>query len=385
MRCLLAQVTFWSVVGPPALKAACGDTEEDRLVWARERMHPGASASQTRLVYQWLTNGTGSCNLSGDLWYYRGLVARKMGNSSDAAYSFRKADENGSKAQRAKFDPFTVVTRPSGSTGKIRDKWALIIGINNLGKSDDFLQYAKSDAVALGDFLVHDAHFKNDKEHVKVLVDEKATTENIRLAFGEIRASAQPDDLVVVYLSSHGRGRELDPTGLSYVLTYDTDTTTKATTFASAIKMAELAELGRWVLSRQYVLLLDTCYSGGAQPESRGGDGLDPLQGLQGSGDRVVISASKAEERSFEDPETKHGYFTRYLLDALRQKGGQPTIASVFEFLQSRVPTEVSRQENRQQHPVMQAYGQGGSIVLSAQTPGTSARLPSAFLLANAR
>jgi uncharacterized caspase-like protein len=351
--------------------AACGDTEQDRIVWARERMNPNARKDQTELVYQWLVNATRSCSQSGDLWYYRGLAGRKLGNQSDSDYAFRKAEENGSKAKSEDFDPFKIVSRPTPSgPHQIHDKWALIVGVGTFEKSDDFLQFSVKDAKDLGAFLVRTANFKQD--HVKILVDEQAKTGAIREAFGEIRTKAKPEDLVLIYFSSHGQPRNLDPTGLSYVLTYDTDTSTQARLYATGLQMVELAELGRWVLAQDYVLLLDTCFSGAAQPGvsgkliPAGSNGLDPLQGLQGSGNRVVISASRADEHSYEDKESKHGYFTRFLLEALKSNGVPPDLSSVYGYLNEHITTEVARLDGRSQHPVMQAFGQGNEIVLSA-------------------
>ena len=352
-------------------RAACGDTEQDRLVWARERMHPNAAAAQLALVYRWLVNGTRSCPASGDLWYYRGLVAKKINDSADSEYAFRKADEYSSKAKAQRFDPFAPVTHEvAPNPNAIRNKWALIIGVGEFKNTDDYLEYSVTDANELGGVLVESAHFP--KENVKVLVDEKATTSNIREAFGEIRTRAKPEDLILIYISSHGHPRDLDPTGLSYVLTYDTNTATSAKLFASALQMVELAELGRWALARDFVLLLDTCYSGAARPGvsqeivPQGSDGLDPLQGLAGSGNRVVISASRADERSYEDPQNKHGFFTRFLLDALRKDARNQPLSDLFNYVGSGVSAAVGQQQGRQQHPVMQNYGNGKDIVLDA-------------------
>ncbi|MCU1233804.1 MAG: Xaut [Candidatus Solibacter sp.] len=291
---------------------------------------------------------------------------------------FGKAEEYGSKAKVEGFDPFAITPRaPAAAPSRIRDKWALIIGVSSFAKSDDFLEFSVADAKELADTLVQAGNFK--KSNIRLLVDREATTSNIREAFGEIREKAQQDDLVLVYISSHGHPRDLDPTGLSYVLTYDTDTRDSAKVFATALQMVELAELGRWVRAQGYVLLLDTCFSGAARPGvagkivPAGTDGFDPLQGLQGSGNRVVISASQATERSYEDPENRHGYFTRFLLEALRQSGQPQPLSSIFEYVRTRVSAAVERQDGRQQRPVMQQFGQGKDIVLN--TPVTTAAI----------
>ena len=340
------------------------------MVWARERMHPGSSTEQLKLVYQWLVNSTHSCTLSGDLWYYRALVANKLADEADYKYASRKADENGSKGKAQGFDPFLIVSRASGSPNKIREKWALIIGVNNFQNTDEFLQFGVKDAKDVGEYLIESGNFK--KSNVTILVDKDATTAKIQEAFGDLRSKAKADDLVLVYLSSHGRPRNLDPTGLSYVITNDTDFSSPGRFFATALKMVELAELGRFVLARDYVLLLDTCFSGAARAGVTGmivppnTAGFDPLQGLDGAGNRVVISASRADEESYEDSESKHGYFTRFLLEALRKDGSSLALSGIFDYLQSHVSEQVGKLDGRQQHPVMQSFGQGQEIILSA-------------------
>ncbi len=322
------------------------------------------------MVYQWLVNSTHSCTLSGDLWYYRALVANKLADAADYKYASKKADENGSKSKAQGFDPFLIVSRAPGSPNKIREKWALIIGVNSFKNTDDFLQFSVKDANDLGGYLIESGNFK--KSNVTILVDKDATTVKIQEAFGDLRSKAKADDLVLVYFSSHGRPRDLDPTGLSYVITNDTDFSSPGRFFATALKMVELAELGRFVLARDYVLLLDTCFSGAASPGVNGtvvppnSAGFDPLQGLDGAGNRVVIAASRADERSYEDGESRHGYFTKFLLEALRKDGSSQALSGIFDYLRSHVSEQVGKVDGRQQHPVMQSFGQGQEIILSA-------------------
>jgi Caspase domain len=349
--------------------AACSDTDQDRLVWTRERMHPNADHGQIELIYRWLLNATRSCSSNGDLWYYRGLLAKQMHDQRDADFSFRKAADNHSQEQQRHFDPFVLVNRAAASPpGVVREKYALVIGVSTLANSDQFLEYGSKDASELRNFLVKSGNFKEG--NVTMLLDEKATAENIRNAFGDIHEKAKADDLVLVYISSHGRPHDDDPTGISYVLTYDTDTKTPGKVFSTALKMVELAEFGRFILAHDYVLLLDTCYSGAARaggtnvPIPSAQSTFDPLQGLAGSGNRVVISASRADEESYEDPKSKHGYFTRYLLDALNKPTPLP-VSSLFAYLSSQIAAEMS-QGDRKQHPEMQAYGDGQQIVLNA-------------------
>lgn len=361
---------FTLAVGSPAW-AACGDTEGDRIDWARERMFPTASKNQTEQVYQWLVNSTRSCNQSGDLWYYRSLTARKLGDAADAAYALRKADENNSKAKTEGFDPFASAAPVRvSSPDHIREKFALLVGIHKFSKSDSNLRFSAKDAQELGELLVTQEHFK--KDNVQVLLDENATLENIHKGLGVIRAKAKPDDLVVVFISSHGVPRSLDPTGISYVMTSDFDSKDMSTQFSTGLKMVELAEFGRFMLANNYVLLLDTCYAGATQAGVNvgKGDGLEPLQSLQGSANRIVISASKADETSIEDDSTKHGLFTRFLLESLREKG-TADLASVFQSVQAHV-SEQAEKDHNEQHPVMLSFGQGSKIALGVPEQAAS-------------
>ena len=345
--------------------AGCGDTEQDRIVWARERMRDGISQQDLRLVYQWLLNGTGSCNESGDLWFYRSLVAARLTNPRDSAYALSKSIEHHSQAQKDRLNPFAPPARtPAPVTvgfTKPHKKYALLVGVSKFQNSFDTLEFSGKDATDLAAYLIKQAHFS--QENVEVLTDEKATTRNIREAFGRIRAKAKPDDMVIIYISSHGRPRNLDPTGLSYVMTWDTEMGTQAKTFATALQMVELAELGRWTLARDYVLLLDTCYSGSAKPGSVTAQ-TDPLQGLQGSGNRAVIAASQENEKSYEDREHRHGFFTRFLLDGLNQEHDVP-LAALYDYVRTHVIEAVSG--DRQQHPVARYFGAASGIVLDAQ------------------
>jgi hypothetical protein len=334
-------------------------------------MYPAISQQQLALVYQWLVNGTKSCRESGELWYYRALAAERLNDKADAAYAMGKADN---KLKASGFNPFTIQNHaaPSG-VRRIRQKWALAVGIARFQHTTKelSLQFSDKDAQDFRDFLVNDAGFRED--HVTLLDNEKATTRNIREAFGRIRQQAQADDLVVIYFSSHGWPRAEDPTGLSYVLTSDTETGDQAQVYATALQMVELAELGRWVKAQHYVLFLDTCFSGAAETVPAnivptGAQGLESftaaLQGLQGSGNRVVIAASRANERSWEDPKAENGYFTRILLEALEQNPKDMSIQAVYDYLRDRVANEVERNQHQPQHPLMQSFGNGAQIVL---------------------
>ncbi|HEX6495680.1 MAG TPA: caspase family protein, partial [Acidobacteriaceae bacterium] len=75
----------------------------------------------------------------------------------------------------------------------------------------------------------------------------------------------------------------------------------------------------------------------------------------QGEG-RMVFAAAGTEQESLESDTLKHGFFTYYLVEALRQQGGSAPLSHIFQYTQQHVTDTVAkefRQFNFQQNPVM--------------------------------
>jgi uncharacterized caspase-like protein len=75
----------------------------------------------------------------------------------------------------------------------------------------------------------------------------------------------------------------------------------------------------------------------------------------QGSG-RMVFAAAGTEQESLESDTLKHGFFTYYLVQALREQGGSTPLSQIFDYTQKHVSQTVAtqfRQYNLQQNPVM--------------------------------
>ncbi len=70
----------------------------------------------------------------------------------------------------------------------------------------------------------------------------------------------------------------------------------------------------------------------------------------------MVFAASGTEQESLESDTLKHGFFTYYLVEALRQQGGATPLSKIFDYTQKHVSETVStefKQYNLQQNPVM--------------------------------
>lgn len=365
----------------------------------KEQITPSLSATTTagkkrlEVMQSTLENGTHLCKDFPELWFYRMAVSQRLGLDKDYRYSKEKVDEFNYDNH---FDPFSVppaATPPpdlhavaSTSTGK---KWALVVGIDKFQDTRaPQLQYAVKDSRDFVAFLedAHGGHF--EPNHVLHLENEGATLKGIKEGLGELRIKAKPDDLIVLYLSSHGSSRFVDPNGVSYIITHDTDLQDAATLYATSLQMIDLVqEINRELKARQVVLILDTCYSGDAltspeRPGSRGslliGPGETPVSepapssfsvafnNLKVGLGRAVITASRANEQSWESPKLQNGYFTHYLLEVLRESHGEDRLDHVFTQVQTRVSARVKTELNANQNPSFEFSEHADSIVLGA-------------------
>jgi uncharacterized caspase-like protein len=200
-------------------------------------------------------------------------------------------------------------------------------------------------------------------------MNDDATTKNIKMQLNWLARSAAPDDLVVVYVATHGSSRDLDTVGVNYIITHDTEIGANIdpdSLYATALPMVEISNaIATRVKARRAAIFLDTCYSGNAAV----GDPKMMAPGIknaapsaqtlghitQGSG-RMVFAAAGTEQESLESDTLKHGFFTYYLVQALQQEGGSAPLSQIFDYTQKHVSDRVAtefRQYNLQQTPVM--------------------------------
>lgn len=357
-----------------------------------------------------LENGTRVCSESyPEIWQYREAVGRRLGTPDglESAKIARKAIEENNFA-RAAFDPFSQppIAPPgpaiaqAGSQGighaavaavaqPVHNKWALVIGINTFeDPAVPKLHFASKDAKDFAQYLRDPKGGRFPESNVTVLTDEAAKLQTIREGIGLLRVKAQPDDLVVIYISSHGSPRSIDPNGVSYIIAADTHTDTPERLYASSLQMIDLVQqINREIRARRVVLLLDTCYSGDAQgkdvDEASGSKGItrvwsaeppaqapssqgysEALDNLHFGYGRAVITASRANQQSWESETYRNGYFTHFLLAALTVENSAP-LEHVFRSLKEEVSTSVKAEKKADQTPTSQFSDQGQDIVLS--------------------
>jgi hypothetical protein len=362
----------------------------DLMVQALERVQPNSSPSQLRDAVELLKHATNECISLGDAWYYRSLLERRLGNAKLADYSLDKARQNNSEALEQQINPFVLSTsRGIKPGGAVREKWALVVGIGKFqDKNIPTLHFTAADATGFAQALESANVGRFQPSHVAVLTDLQATTRNIREKLNWLARSAGPDDLVVIYIAAHGSSRDLDTSGVNYIITADTIITPKPDSardqtsdtdkyvdhdalFATALPMVDVANtVASRVRATRVAVFLDTCFSGAAagsggtknvsvamnfKPVSS--NTLDRMS--EGAG-RVILAASQANQESLESSALGHGYFTYYVLQGLQQSKGMDPMGKLFVYVRD----QVSARAKQQQVPVMSQSDQGDQIVV---------------------
>lgn len=260
----------------------------------------------------------------------------------------------------------TTGAKPAAVNCPVADKWAVVIGISNFQDQSLNLKYSAKDAKDFADYLVSEANFKPD--HVKLLIDKAATRENILSLLGDkwLPRVALPDDLVVIYISSHGSPASLDVAGLNYLVVYNTD---KDNLFATGIPINHLAQIIRErVHSNRVVLALDACHSGAADTDGKGlyrVSNFNASDFIQGEG-QLVICSSEPTQISWESKNYANGVFTRKLIAGLRQRGTVTPLGEAFEFTKQQVQQEVARDRGVLQTPVLKSNWDGHELLMAA-------------------
>ncbi len=246
----------------------------------------------------------------------------------------------------------------------VDDKWALIIGISKFQKPEINLKYSSKDAQDLRDFLVKEAHFAAD--HVKLLVDDQATKANVLAEIGDkwLPHVARPNDLVLIFVSSHGSPSKVDLEGLNYLVMHDTDPNSL---YATGLPLQDLAAaIKQRVHAERVVLIVDACHSGAANPAKglvRIGN-FDSESLLSGTG-QLVICSSEPNQVSWESRRYPNGVFTRKLIEALRGKDGKISLGDAFQQMKDSVLSEVLKDRGELQTPVLKSRWSGKDLILS--------------------
>lgn len=250
-----------------------------------------------------------------------------------------------------------VLSKFSGKT------FAVILGVSRFKFQDaglNDLKYADSDARAMRDFLLRREGGGFAQSDMLYMENETATTDLVRAALTRFLPKAGPNDLVFIYIASHGSPDPFDPRKLYFIL-HDTKVADMPKT---ALGMPELQELlDHVVRASRVVVFIDACHSSGISGTKLViGRQLVPQENniinlyagkLSTETGRAVLTSSDVNEVSQEGPNWGggHGVFTWALLEGLRgaadlNKDKVVTAGELFNYVSDAVRRETNFSQN---------------------------------------
>ncbi|HEX5922626.1 MAG TPA: caspase family protein, partial [Baekduia sp.] len=201
---------------------------------------------------------------------------------------------------------------------------------------------------------------------VETVLDVPA--DGLRRRVARFCSQGGPGDLALVYISCHG---VLDDRGRLYYATTDTDHELLA---ATAIPAAWLNEQLDDCRCRRQIVILDCCHSGAFAKGAKGEGALALRERFEGRG-RVVLTASRATEYSFEGDRVLgdgvSSVFTDVLVqglrsgDADRDGDGMVTVTELYDYAY-----EAVRSRDARQTPMLWTYGAEGGLLVAHSARG---------------
>ena len=316
-------------------------------------------------------------------------LASAQGHAQEATDLRAKARQANSKVSdlesaAAKSEQPVLTPAEVGGGSVIDDKWALVVGISNFKDPSINLRYAAKDATDFRNYLVNEAHFAPD--HVKLLTDKAATREEIVGNLGDqwLRRVANCNDLVVVYISTHGSPASKDTNNANFIIPYETNfSNLRLTGIPMQFLTSALKDL---VHCDHVVMILDVCHGGAAAPSDDKGlervVTVDAARVKLGDG-QILLASSEASQLSWESKSYPNGVFTRRLIEALRARGDKTKLTDAFHNMKMKVEVEVLRDRAEVQSPIIFRKWQGEDAILGVLPanprkglPGTAAAHP---------
>lgn len=340
-----------------AAQESSGCVRAKTIVAEVEKLYASPQPDHQRILGR-LETARSLCPSLGIAWKYSYCSAQALGQAAKMRIYQDRAVLNG--IDDLSCSALGVATEPRKPLGPVRQKFALLVGIGTFeDERVPRLDFPAKDARDLRNFLVSQNGGRFQPENVFLLVDAEATRANILISLQKLFALADEDDLVLIYVSSHGSPHQEQAglQGVGSIVTFDTNLDS---IFVDSLDFQDFSESISLLRARRKVTFLDTCYSG--QAFKKGGKALalgafgissDTAKNFVSSEGSYLITSSSDSEQSWESSELENSFFTYYLIEALRTSGDPPTLKQVFEALANKVSTAVSREKHARQTPQM--------------------------------
>lgn len=270
-----------------------------------------------------LADGYGRCNYVNGNSY----IGHWKSNKFHGEGSFY--NRNG-KVTRGIWDHGKMLKVLSVSQQEIPKTWAIIIGVAAYHHMKR-LQYTDDDAYKMYAFLKSPEGGAIPDERMNLLIDEKATKENIINGFRDFSAKIGPDDVLLFYFSGHGEE--------NYLLPFDYDGT------YNKLSYQEINSLLQQIKAKYKICLTDACYSGGMYAMKSGNDDnykneFDVFS--QNKEEIAILVSSQSNEKSIESSRLRQGTFSHFLIKGLkgeadRNRDNIITVTELYNFVHRQV------------------------------------------------
>jgi tetratricopeptide (TPR) repeat protein/uncharacterized caspase-like protein len=232
--------------------------------------------------------------------------------------------------------------------------WAVVIGVARYKNPKLNLKFADNDAQAFYGFLRSPAGGNIPADRITLLTNERATRSSIIRALNERFNRAFEDDVIMLYIASHG---QTDPVSDEvYFLGYDTEADNLS---GSALSQTDIEKSLTNTRAKKKVWIADACHSGiykGMEMRANAHALTNKLLNriAVSNNGMALLTASSNSEFSFEDAKWGggHGVFTYHLLQGLKGKADANTdtfvtIRELYEYVYRGVADDTAGQ----QHP----------------------------------
>ncbi len=259
----------------------------------------------------------------------------------------------------------------------VAEKYALLVGINDYQGDISPLRYCVSDVEAFGQALIETAGFKSDNVYLmtsQMTGRQQPTHVNVVRQLSLLSERVKPEDTFIFYFSGHG----ITKAGQSFLLTTNSDTTTKDTLTITAVNLNQAKEILSRVQAQQLLTVIDACRN---DPDSGRGEEDNLLTNDFSRGFKIkrdqeragtpgvsaTLYACSVGERAYEWPEKQHGIFSYYLLEGLNGKAananGEVVVTGLADYTQRKVLQWAEDVKGKKQTPWLDQSG-GAKLIL---------------------
>ena len=214
-----------------------------------------------------------------------------------------------------------TIKLPDGTIITFKHSWAITVGISEYEHTSGFvnnLAFAAKDADDFYDLLIRQGWAK---DHIYKVTDKGANKRNIGYALETWLRRASPDDLILIYWSSHAWPDPGDPTK-AYFACYDSVPSDPS----SGMRMDRVRQLVEERKAKNVIIIADTCHSGMI---IRAGDpkAIGVIPALEDMKEKqtipkgwIFIASADSDRKAYEDQAWSNGALTHVLLEGLNGK-----------------------------------------------------------------